>query len=808
MIKNYLKTAIRILLRQKAYSAINIFGLTIGLASSLLIILYIVDDLSYDRFQTNPDRIYRVGFKGRLQGNEFSAATSPAPLAEAMKNEIPQVESAVRIGYWRTFPIRIEEKSFTEKKLILADSNFFDFFNFKLIQGNAKDALRGPNKVVITEEAARKYFGYKGAGDTSPLGKTLILGSQGEITGLVTGIAADPPANSHFHFNILLSIDSWDYIKQGQWTSNNLYTYFRTYPKADMGAVKAKLDNFVDQYMGVEIEKYLGLTMKQFREQGSDIGFFLQPLLDIHLRSNFTEELEPNSNITYLYLFGAVSLFIILIACINFMNLSTARSANRAKEVGVRKTIGALRIRLVGQFLIESYLYTFISVILALLVIYLVLGPFNLLTGKELHFSLLGNPSLITGIAGLTLLVGLLAGSYPAFYLTSFKPVDVLKGKIRSGMKSSGLRNFMVIAQFTISIGLIISTLVVYRQLHYVQEKNLGFDKENVLNVLHTRNLGSNALALKNELLKHPEFTGVSYSNNLPPNINWNTVFRLKGTDLDHLLSIYEMDYDHLKTLGYTMEKGRFFSRDFPSDSNAIILNEAAAAQFGITTVDGQLIMAPGNDPGHYMELIGIIKDFNFESLHNKIKPMAVRLGREPNYEMAIRFTPGKAAEKVKIVEGIWKKLAPQAPFEYSFLDQNFDALFRAEQRLGQVILIFTVLTILIACLGLFGLATFTAEQRAKEISIRKVMGASLSQLVFLMSKDFSRLVIIAFIMAIPISLYMMNQWLDGFAYRVSIGVMLVIFSGVSALAVALLTISFQSIRAALSNPVNALKNE
>lgn len=807
MLKNYLKTALRILLRQKVYSVINIVGLTVGLASSLLIILYIIDDLSYDRFHSNPELIYRIGFSGRLQGNEFIAATSPAPLSEALRNEVPQVSASTRIGHWRTYPIRIGENSFTEKSLLLADSNFFEFFNFKLVQGNPKDVLRGPNKIVLTETSARKYFDYKGFGDTSPVGKLLVMGSGGDITAQVSGIVADPPHNSHFHFNMLLSMDSWDYSKNPQWTSNNLYTYFKIHPLTDVSSIKPKLDQFVEKNMGAEIEKYLGLTMTQFRQQGSDVGLFIQKMLDIHLRSNLTEELEPNSNITYLYLFGAVSMFIIIIACINFMNLSTARSSSRAKEVGVRKTIGALRNRLMGQFLLESYLYTFISVLLALILIYLVLQPFNLLTGKELRFSILGNPYLIIAITGFTLLVGLLAGSYPAFYLTSFRPVDVLKGKVRAGMKSSGIRNFMVITQFTISIGLIISTLVVYRQLQYVQEKNLGFDKENVLNILHTMNLGANAAAFKNELLKEPDIKGVSFSSSVPPNIGWNTVFKLKGSDQDHLLSVYEMDLDHLATMGYTMAKGRFFSREFPADSGTVILNEAAATQMGIKDFSGQRIVAPGFD-GRDREVIGIMKNFNFESLHSAIKPMAILLGREPNWEMAIRLTPGNLPEKIKKIEIAWKKVAPQAPFEYSFLDQNFDALFRAEQRLGRVILIFTCLAIVIACLGLFGLATFTAEQRAKEISIRKVMGATVAQVVFLLSKDFSRLVITAFAISIPLSIYLMNQWLEGFAYRVNIGVAVVLIAGTMALLVAVFTISFQAFKAALDNPVKALKNE
>jgi putative ABC transport system permease protein len=811
MIRNYLTTALRILLRQRAYSAINIFGLTLGIASCLVLVLYINDELSYDRFHHDAERLYRVDFHARLNGQDIHSARTGVPMAEGLMNDVPQVEAVLRVNKWNTIPVRFEEKIFTEKKFLLADSNFFEFFNFKLITGNPKEALNGPHKVVISATVAKKYFDYKGPGDTSPIGKVFAFGSQGETTAEVTGIAEDGPSNSHMHFDFVLSLQTWSELRrQTFWLNNSLNTYFKIKPNADVKEVNAKYPYFIEKYCEQELERFLQMTWKQFKEHDNDLYFQSTPVVDIHLRSQISDELEANGNIQYLYLFGAIALFIIVLACINFMNLSTARSSNRAKEVGVRKSIGALRGRLVGQFLLESYLYTIISVILALVLISVSLNMFNQIASKEIHFYQLMQPQFAGGLLLFILIIGLLAGSYPAFYLTSFKPVDVLKGKVRAGMKSSGIRNGLVVFQFVISIGLIISTLMVYRQLNYVQSKNLGFDKENVMDLLHTLNLGKNAVPFKNELMQHPEVVAASFANRLPPSLDWNSVVKVADTKQEHYLSFYLMDHDHLKALGYTMASGRFFSRDFPTDSSAVIINETAARQMGLENFEGKSLLTSVNSPFEKnYRIIGILKDFNFQSLKTNIRPMAVMLGTEPNYEMAIRLTAGNTAAKVKLVERIWKKYAPQAPFEFSFLDQNFDAQFRAEQRMGEVFIFFTGLAIVIACLGLLGLATYSAEQRAKEISIRKIMGSSISGIVILLSKDFARLILIAFVLALPITWYALEKWwLEGFAYRVGFDGAVVFAAGLVAILVGVLTIGFQSFKAATGNPVDSLKSE
>jgi putative ABC transport system permease protein len=537
------------------------------------------------------------------------------------------------------------------------------------------------------------------------------------------------------------------------------------------------------------------------------VGLLTQPMMDIHLKSDLREELTPNGNIQYLYIFAAIAVFIILIACINFMNLSTARSANRAKEVGVRKTVGAIRSRLIGQFLSESMLYSFISTALALLIIVASLNPFNVLSGKALTLSLFANPLVIAGLVVFALFIGLIAGSYPAFYLTSFQPVHVLKGKIRSGFKNSRLRNGLVVFQFMISISLILGSMVVYKQLKYMQEKNMGFDKENVVRLLHTWSLDKKGKAFKNELATHPEFKSASFASEIPPHLTWSNAWRKGGTEQDYLLQVLKVDHDHLDAMKYTMAQGRFFSRDFPTDTAAVIINEAAFLQMGFTTFENQIIYNYNSGTPQPMHVIGVLKDFNFETLRNSVKPMAILLGGEPNGQMAIRLSAGNTPEQIQLLESIWKKYSSDA-FEYTFVDQDFDSLFRAEQRISHIILIFTVLTISIACLGLFGLATFVGEQRAKEISIRKVMGASMVQVMGLLFKDFTVLIIIAFFIAAPLGWYLMTNWLDGFAYRVSVDAGIIILSGLASLLIATFTISFQSIKAARENPVKALKNE
>ena len=805
MFKNHLKVAFRNLQKQKFYAFINILGLTIGIAATLLIIVYIADELSFDRFHKKVNNIYRVTTKAILSGQTSQIATSCAPFAPTVVEEFPEVDEALRLDRRTNVTVSFGEKSFTEKNLLLADSNFFKVFSFELLQGNPETALKAPNKVVLTESMATKYFGYTGRGDSSPIGKSLKIG---DGTSEVSGIAADPPGNSHFDFDMIVSMNTLGNINNFEWTSNNFYTYLVLNPKANPKEVESKFDKLIEKYVGPEIEKYLGFGLQKFKEEGGDYGYSLQPLTDIHLKSKLDDEIGVNGDINYLYIFGVIAFFIVTIACINFMNLSTARSANRAKEVGIRKAAGAARTGLVNQFLTESMLFSFISTVLALGLIFLVLPSFNNLAGKEISFHLLLKGSVLGGLAGIIIIIGLLAGSYPALYLTSFKPAEVLKGKIRAGFKSSGIRSVLVVFQFTISIGLIVSTLVVYRQLNMMQTSNLGFNKENVFVIDNTFWLGENKEAFKNELRNYNGIINVSGSSSLPPNIESNTVHRAVGENQqEHILYWYRADYNHLATLNLELKAGRFFSEDFPSDSSAVILNETAMKTIGWDSHESQkLITFNRSHDGDVLNVIGVVKDFNFESLKSSIRPLAIVLGG--GNLISARLAPGNLQESIDLIESKWKQYAPDVPFEYSFLDENLESLYRGEQRLSKIFALFTGLAIVIACLGLLGLATFTAEQRSKEIGIRKTLGATAGHVVVLMSKEFTKLVVVSFVLAIPLSYLFLSKWLEGFAYKVDIGVASFLVGGLISLLIAWLTVSYQSFKAAVANPVNSLRSE
>ena len=805
MLKNYLKIALRFMLRQKGFSIINIAGLTIGITCSLLIILYIFDELSYDKFHPDAQQIHRLGFKGVLEGKKFNSTQTGLLVSQSLK-DIPQIESVLRIASWKTFPIRYEDKAFTEPSMLLADSNFFRFFNFKLIEGHPDSVLAGERKVVMTESAAKRYFNYKGKGDRTPIGKNINL-AQG-YPAKVVGIAEDPPLNSHFHFSVILSLKSFTDTEPGDYMTGKVFTYFKLKPDEKLEDAFVKFNNIVEYQIGAQLEREHNTTLAKFKTQGNDIAFFTQPLLDIHLKSQLGDEFEPNSDVQYLFTFGSIALFITVLACINFMNLSTARSASRAKEVGIRKAVGAPYNRLMTQFLLESYLYILIAVVISLFFILVLLPVFNLFTGKQLSFLVLANPMFLAFAFGCVVLSGILAGSYPAFYLSHFSPVEVLKGKLREQFRSYGIRNGLVVFQFFISSVLIVSTLVVYLQVRYIQQANIGFDKENIINILHTRNLGENGLAFKKELLSHPEINAASYANRLPPHVDWQSVFTLLDTEKDYLLGVYEMDFDHQETMRFEMAEGRFFSEQNASDSNTVILNETAAKKLGLSIFKGKKLVTNYDQTKREREIIGIMKDFNFQSLKEPIQPLAILLGPQPNWEMAIRLTRGDSDKKIDLVKSLWKKYADNAPFEYTFLDKNFEAKHQTEKRIGLLFLLFTSLAIFIACLGLFGLAAFITEQRTKEIGIRKVVGASVREIVLMINRDFMRLVGIANLVAWPVAWWIMHTWLNEFAFRIPFPWWVLLIAGAVTLLIAFISISFQAVRAAEGNPVRSLRTE
>ncbi len=800
MLRNYFKIAVRNITRYKFYSAINILGMSLGLTTCLIIILYIADELSYDKFHRNAERIYQVGLHAKIGPQDITVSNTPPPMGPALLDELPEVEAYMRIGPFYGEPaIKYEDKVFAESKVFYVDSNFFQFFDYKLLEGDPKTLLTEPNTMVMTRKVAQKYFGNEAA-----TGKLVTLDN--DRTFKVTGVAENPPTNSHLDFDVLLSSESGDRLKNKEWINNNIFTYFLLRENAQIQPVNQKFLELVEKYVGPAVERFLGSTLQQLRDSGGAYGFYAIKLTDIHLKSPSIQDLKPKGSIQYIYFFAGVGLFILVIACINFMNLSTARAAGRAKEVGLRKTLGSLREQMIGQFLSEAMIYSFIAVMISLIACYYLLPSFNLLSGKELGMDIFLQPWFITCVAGLIVFVGLVAGSYPAFYLTSFNAVDVLKGKVRAGMKSKGVRSLLVVLQFSISIFLIIFTVVVYQQITYMQEQNLGIDKENILVVKNTFRLKANKEAFRNALAQEQGVVDMSYSNNNFPGVNNTTVFKEAGSEQDHVLGVYSADHDHQKVMKFELTDGRFFSREFTTDTAAVVLNEAAAKEFNFDNPIGEELLYPEGNKMRRLKIVGVIKNFNFESFRDQVRPLAILLDANAN-TLLIKYQ-GSPTALVQKVESTWKHHASNEPFEYSFLDQSFNELFKTEQRMGTIFAIFSGLTIFVACLGLFALAAFTAEQRTKEIGIRKVMGASVRNLAFLLSREFTLLVLIAFVPAALAGWYVSSQWLEEFVYRINVSPFVIIVSGIVAIVVAWVTVSFQSIKAATSNPVDSLRYE
>jgi putative ABC transport system permease protein len=801
MLRNFFTVAIRNILKQKFYSIINILGLTAGITASLFIILYIADELSYDKFHDKIDRMYRAGLHGRIAGQDIKGTWTPPPMAAAMKNDIPEISDAIRLWQWTHVVIRYEDKSFTEDRIFHTDSNFFRFFSFQLLQGDPETALKEPNSIVLTESSARKFFG-----NGEALGKLLIFSNDNK-TMKVTGVAKDPPGNSHIKFNYLVSFSSNDFGKSDIWLSNSLQTYFIINPGSDISAVTTKINNLIPKYVGPQVQQFVGVSLEQFLKNNGAYGYLVDPVRDIHLYSRLDGEYEPSGNIAFIYIFGAIGLMILIIASINFMNLSTAKSSGRAREVGMRKTFGSLKSQLIFQFLVESVIYSFLAVILAYVLTIILLPQFNLVSGKILTRDVLFNPLLFTFIAGIILIVGILAGSYPAFYLTRFRIVDVFKGSAAKGTRGGLMRGILVTVQFGISIILIICTSIVYNQLQYTRKKDLGFDKEKVLVISNTDRIGSNRNAFKSELMKENGIVAASYSNSLIPGVNNTTVYRKPGVDEDHLVGEYYSDYEHMIAMGFKLAEGRYFSKDFPSDSMGLVVNQAVVKEMGWENPIGEKLISFNGPKPLELTVVGVLKDFNFESLKTKIRPLVIRYGNFGNV-MAVRYSSIDPVEAVKLIERKWKEFASNEPFEYNFLDENFNDLYRAEMKIGKLLTIFSALAIFIACLGLFGLAAYTAEQRTREIGIRKAMGASSYTIFELLSVEFIKFVIIAFFISIIPAWYLISKWLENFVYHVSINYLIFIGGGLVALLIAILTVSYQSIKASRLNPAETLRYE
>lgn len=804
MFKNYFKIAWRNLRRNKSFSAINIFGLSIGIACCLIIMLFVQDELSYDRYNKKADRIVRVVFRGSINGEKMKEANVMPPVAQTLKADYPEVVQATRLRTDAPL-VTYDDKTFKENEFAFADSNFFQVFTLPFLKGDAKTALTQPNTLVISATTAEKYFGKK-----DPIGKILSFNN---TSFKITGVMKDIPANSHFHFNLIASMVTLPESRDPSWMTSNFYTYLVLPKGYDYKKLEAKLPEEVAKYMGPQIQQAFGMSLAEFNKKGNGVGLFLQPLTDIHLHSDLNYDFEPGSDIRYVYIFGAIALFMLIIACINFMNLSTAGASKRSREVGIRKVLGSLKNELVRQFLLESILLTFIALLLAVVLVYLALPVFNELSGKELNLHFKNNLFLLFGLAGFGLVVGALAGSYPAFYLSSFKPVTALKGKISAGKKSIGLRSGLVVFQFCISVILIVGTTVVYQQLKYIQNTKLGFDKDQVLVLHETGRLDKNEAILRKQLLQDQRVENVSISGYVPvgpSNGNNNMVYTEDNSSQLVKAIKYHVDEQYIPTLDMKLEAGRNFSKDFATDSSATIINETAAKTFGWgEKALGKTLTGFKNNQGEKItyHIIGIVKDFHFKSLHERISPLMMALGNNSG-SMIVKVKTKDIAGLLASVKKEWSQFSNAALFSYSFMDDDFEATYRTEGKLSLILGIFAGLTIFIACLGLFGLVTFTAEQRTKEIGIRKVLGATVPNVVGLLSKDFLKLVIIANVISWPLAWWIMNKWLQDFAYRINISWWIFLLAGLAALLIALITVSFKVIKAALANPVESLRTE
>lgn len=809
MISNYLKVAWRNLLKNKTFSFINIAGLAIGLSCFMLIGLYVIDELSFDRYNEKASRIYRIHSDIKFGGTELKLAVSSDPMGATLKKDYPQVEQYARI-YASDGSKFIKKGSeyINEPKVAYVDSTFFEVFTFPSIAGDTKTALDKPNSVILSETAAKKYFG-----TTDVIGKSIEEGIGKKTVYNVMAVIKDMPVNSHFNFDFLFSMDNVNYT-MGNFLSHNFHTYLLLKDHVDYKAFEKNFEPFTEKYILPQAKQFMQInTMKDFEKTGNKLSYSLIPLTDIHLKSDKFAELSPNGSMQYVYIFSAVAIFILLIACINFMNLSTARSANRSKEVGIRKVLGTERGTLIRQFIAESSLMSYISFAFALLITVLAIPYFNDISAKQFSITSLLDPKILPVLLLLPLVVGFMAGYYPAFFLSSFRPIEVLKSKITTGFKKSNLRNLLVTFQFVTSIILVIGTIVIYQQLSYIQNSKIGYEKDQMLLVRGTDALQANDEVFKEEVKKMAGVKSGSFAGYLPVSNSSrsdNTFSTTPVMDMKNGFNMqtWRIDYDYIPNLGMEVIKGRNFSKEFGADSSKMIINESTAKIMGHKDPIGKFIYTmDDNNQSVAYEVIGVVKNFNYESLKKNVGPLCFRLGNN-NWETAFRVSTADVPGLIQKIEAKWNTLAPEMPFSYRFLDDAFDEMYRAEQRVGKVALTFAFLTIFIACLGLFGLVTYIAEQRTKEIGIRKVLGASIFSITALLSKDFLKLVLIAIFIASPIAYFVMNYWLQDFAYKISISFWMLIGVGVFSILIAFLTISFQSIKAALMNPVKSLKSE
>jgi putative ABC transport system permease protein len=808
MFKNFLASAFRNLLRNKFYTLLNILGLSIGLAAFIFILLYVRDEITYDRHNLKHERIYRIESDFNISNRHDLFAIVPVPMGPAFKLEFPEVEAFTRLNEVGNALFRYGDKEYYEDHFYFADSNIADVFTINFLSGSPEHALSEPFTMVITEKIALKYFG-----DKNPIGEMIQTGSGKSYK--VTAVIENQPFNSHLRYDALLSVASLEEII-GRDNFNNMepisfwnigvYTFILVNESSNMQSIVDKFPAFYDKYM------------KPIGEQiNASFALRYTPLAGTHFTQGLGAEL-PSGNMAYVYIFTAVAFFILLLATINYMNMATARSANRAREVGMRKVVGAYRNQLITQFLSESVIMAGIALIIALCVVFILLPDFNQLSGKSLEFSLFTQPFVIGMVLLITLLVGIISGSYPSFYLSSFIPMTVLRGTAsKSGKKSGFLRRVLVVIQFFIAIIMIIGTIVVSGQLRFLRNTDLGFKKDNLLVMeMQDSTFRSKAETFKNELLQNPDIISATNSTGVPGEINWIQVLRVEREDemAEMALILAQTDYDFVKTMGMEIVKGRDFDRNMGTDkTEAVLINETGVKTLGWEDDPIGKKLQYGfdlqGDPGRIMKVIGVVKDFHYRSLHNKIEPIIFFLSPEPRFMMTVRLKEGKEKEALNFIEDKWNSFGAGRPFDYRYVTQILEGQYEGEQKIGVIFNIATIITIFIALLGLLGLSSFVTEQRTKEIGIRKILGASVGSILQLLYKEFVLLILIAFVFAVPVAWWRLDIWLnDSFIYHTSLNWIYFVLAGLLAFVVGMLTISFYIVRAATSNPVDAVKWE
>lgn len=808
MIKNFFISIIRSLRKQSGYMLLNLAGLTIGITSFLFISLYVIHELSYDRFHDNYKNIYRLKVVGRLAGGELDQAVTAAPMAQAMINDYPEILKVTRVRNMGDWLIGYGEKKFNEEGALFADSTFFEVLDFRLLKGDPATALVRPRSMVMTEEYARKYFG-----DTDPIGQRVTVESD-TVLYTITGVVENVPDNSHLQFDILASMSTYPQMANNQfWIAHNFYTYIVASDGTEKDSLQAKLQDMVIKYVGPQLQQALGTTIDDFRNAGNDFRYVMEPLKDIHLKGATQYNLEPPGSLSTVYIFAVIAILILTIAIINYVNLATAKSAGRAREVGVKKVSGASRKGLIFQFIGESLIIAAVAVVISVLLVYALTPSFNHLTGMTITFSLLKNNALLF-LAGLIIVVGISAGFYPAFVLASFDPVEVLKGTLSPGSMSRRLRSVLVIFQYAVSIIIIIGSIVVYRQLNFMTRKDLGFDKNNLIVIRRSDAFWRQREAFRDQVLKIDGVVNAGFSRQVP-GMNFSNNAFLRDDDPErntYLLQQAWVSFDYPQTLGVKLASGRFFSRDYGTDSTSVLINEAAVKSLGLKEpVVGQFILQPaGPQQFQRFQIIGVMKDFNITSMHKPIDPVcfSVLFPGGGDQFASIRLTGKNVNATIKAIEEKWKEFTPNQPFQYEFLADSWNNLYRSEMKTGKIFILFSFLAIFIAAIGLIGLVTFMTNKRTREIGIRKTYGASAPAVLSLLLKEILVLIAISSVIAWPVAYIGARYWMEGFADKASVSPLIYALSTLVVLIVGFLSVSYQTIRAATFSPADALRIE